>query len=143
MFRKILVAVDGSESAQRAVAAAAELAASLPGAEVALLTVSEPVPLFVVDELRANGLDPAVLQERHAEELLEAAAGPLRERGLDYVPLTAVGDPAGEICRAAQEGGYDLIVMGRRGLGPFQEMLAGSVSNKVVHRARRAVLIVQ
>ncbi|MDI3316990.1 MAG: universal stress protein [Bacillota bacterium] len=143
MFRKILVAVDGSEGADRAVAAAAELAAALPGAQVAMLTVTEPVPLFVVDELRANGLDPAMLQERHAEELLEAHAGPLRERGIDYLPLTAVGDPATEICRTAQDGGYDLIVMGRRGLGPIQEMLAGSVSAKVVHRAKRAVLIVQ
>jgi hypothetical protein len=46
--------------------------------------------------------------------------------------VTQYGDPAEVICRVAREGGYDLIVMGHRGMGRIKSFLLGSVSYKSV-----------
>jgi len=54
-----------------------------------------------------------------------------------------VGEPGREICALAQEWSADLILLGRRGMQGLGELLLGSVSNFVMHRANCAVLVVQ
>ena len=53
------------------------------------------------------------------------------------------GDLADEILRAAREEGFDLIVVGHRGLSPLKAFLLGSVSNRVVSHAPCSVLVVR
>jgi nucleotide-binding universal stress UspA family protein len=53
------------------------------------------------------------------------------------------GDPGTNICDLARSWGADLIVLGRRGLKGFAELLAGSVSNHGVHHAPCSVLVAQ
>ena len=52
------------------------------------------------------------------------------------------GDPGNIICEVADEGGYDLIIIGSSGLGSIEGLFLGSVSNKVVHSAKTPVMIV-
>jgi nucleotide-binding universal stress UspA family protein len=53
------------------------------------------------------------------------------------------GDAASNIVGYAQKGDFDTIILGRRGLGRFKEMVLGSISNKVLHHAKCSVMIVK
>ena len=58
-------------------------------------------------------------------------------------PLVAVGDPADEILNLANEGAYDLIVLGSHGRSSLRGFLLGTVHAKILHHARQPVLIVR
>jgi len=57
--------------------------------------------------------------------------------------VIAEGDAAANINGYAEKEAFDLIVIGSRGLGRLKQALLGSVSNKVIHHAKRSVLIVK
>jgi nucleotide-binding universal stress UspA family protein len=78
----------------------------------------------------------------HAHEDVARAHAFLRERGVESTMQMEHGEPTREIVRVAEEGGYDLIVAGSRGLGPVGELLLGSVSKALVRQAPCAVLVV-
>lgn len=127
MYRKILVALSGSAHDGTLVSAAATLAAR-SGASAVALHVGGP-------EDQAGGAHVA----REARDRLRAAGVPAQLRA-------ATADRrhvAGEIARAADAEGADLIVMGSRGLGELHAILAGSVSRGVVTRTDRPVLLVR
>jgi nucleotide-binding universal stress UspA family protein len=121
---RVLVATDRSETAERAVAFAADLAARY-GAELVLLQVrlpgSPPDP------------DAEVDLQRHAESL----AG---ERGRGRTVVDA--DPANAICEASEREDIDLVVVGNVGMSGRKEFLLGNVPNRVSHNVRRNLLIV-
>ena len=132
---KILVAYDGSESAQRALTEAAKLA---NGNGLTVVSVAEPLPQFG----RAGEL---LLPEEDAErrrELLDAKEL-LTQRGVEATFVERKGDAATRILDEAEEEHADLIVMGTRGLGIGKRWLMGSVSTKVLHHAHCNVLVVR
>jgi nucleotide-binding universal stress UspA family protein len=124
----VLVAVDGSEESDEAMADAVRL---LPpeGARFILLTVLDP-------DLGEN--DPQA--RREAEELLDSRAVRVREGGLPTVLEVAAGEPAHVILERAGAEAVDLVVLGRRGRG-LSQMLIGSVADQVVRRSPRPVLL--
>ena len=67
----------------------------------------------------------------------------VRETGLTADMNVLQGPAPDAILRVAETEGYDLIVMGSRGLGQFQGLLIGSVSDRVMHHAKIPVLIVR
>ncbi len=131
-MKKILLAYDGTEPAKRALDEAAELAKALP-ATVAVVSVipARPGPA---------PLDPWDDREVHTQELQEAH-GLLAERGIEAELLEPAGDPARVIEQIADEGGYDFIVVGSRGLGVVGRLLEGSVSEHVATHAHRTVVV--
>lgn len=137
-MRKMLVAVDGSEYSLAAVKAAAKLAAERGIKEVTLLNV---IPIV------AMGTGPMPLAAPPDDiEAWEVFAQPkeiLKRAGVAPLVLLREGDPAYEIVRTAEEGRFDLIVMGHRGLSPIKAFLLGSVSNRVVTHAPCSVLVVR
>jgi len=137
MFRKILVAVDGSEQA----AAALQVAIDLAQRYRAGLGLLHAFP-HVSDLLGTPNYESLLSARATAgEALLEATRGQIG----DAVPVETQlmeGPPAQAILRVAQEDGYGLIVMGSRGRGHVAGMLLGSVSNAVAQRAHCPVLIV-
>jgi nucleotide-binding universal stress UspA family protein len=130
---KILLAYDGFEHSQNALAAAAELARS-PKAEVTILSVVPP-------DARGSKAGGHVMLRPHAHEDVARAHAYLRERGIDSTMQIEHGPPESEIVRVAEDGGYDLIVAGSRERGPVGELFLGSVSKAVVHDAPCAVLV--
>jgi nucleotide-binding universal stress UspA family protein len=140
MFTRILVAVDGSAHANRAVDCAANLANKY-GAELILLHVmaslgSARIPPDLYDLARIEHIEAteADLLRRVAENILQAADMRARGQGTKQVrTLVGVGHAAEVIVEHAKEEAADLIVMGRRGLGSASGLLIGSVSHKVCH----------
>jgi nucleotide-binding universal stress UspA family protein len=91
-----------------------------------------------------SGADSPRRQEGSEESRshLAAAESVLRSAGIPFQEVTAFGEPAEEIMRAAREGNFDLIVMGRRGRGGLAKALLGSVSERVVRDSGCAVTVV-
>ena len=140
---KILIPVDGSANAQRAVDHVIKnIAALKEPPQMLLLNVqwnvaAGNVKLFINqqtidDYYREQGM--AALQPARA--VLDAAA-------LPYQYHISIGTPAETIVQYANEQGVDQIVMGRQGQGGLQALLLGSVVNKVLHLASCPVLLVK
>ena len=147
-MKNILVALDGSESATRALAMASDLAMRY-GAVLHLVHVS-PRPMVVSEGLkefaRAERVDLPVAVEMSAEGQSIVAAGQAAAvaKGV-HSPKTSVltGDPAGRLLEYAREQAVDLVVVGRRGVGQIRGLLMGSVSWKVNSLAECPVLTVR
>jgi nucleotide-binding universal stress UspA family protein len=131
---KVLVAYDGSAEAKRALESAAEMNGDTE------LTVISVVP--VTYSGRGGGIDPASTVEDHRVALDEAAAW-LQERGREGKTVEAVGHPADSIVAAAEQGEFDMIVMGSRGLNAVERFMMGSTSARVVAHAPCSVLVVR
>ena len=137
-MKKMLVGVDGSDYSLAAVKAVAKLAAERGIEKVTLLNVIPTTPTPV-------GLVPTAAppEDLEAWEIFDQPRELLKQAGVEPLLLLREGDPAEEIVRAAKEGGFDLVVMGHRGLSPVKAFLLGSVSNRVVTHAPCSVLVVR
>lgn len=133
--KKVLVAMDGSKSAMRAL----EFAAANYAVPLVVLNVQPPMPSsrFVSRRMIAEH------QHRSAEEALAPARKLIARRGLDAEVVTAVGDPAETLIRVAKKHRCGIIVMGSRGQGRVANLLLGSVANKVVQTAQCPVAVVK
>jgi nucleotide-binding universal stress UspA family protein len=80
--------------------------------------------------------------EQESKAKLQSYLKEAQAAGVTALISQPVGEPDREICALAQEWSADLIVLGRRGMKGVGELLLGSVSNFVMHRAGCAVLIV-
>ena len=125
---KILVAVDGSESAEKAFEYAGQLARKHK-AKVTLLNVGES-KLF--------GFKPEIAREVGEHVLSDAAA---KVKGLKLKTQLEFGNPAETLIEVAEKGNYDLIVVGSKGLSSVKRFFLGSVSDDVSHHAKCSVLI--
>ncbi len=150
MFKKILISVDGSEHANRAVEVGADLAAHYDAAVVVLHVMEEigsnrvPEGLEYVEHVEHVHITEREVLMGVARDVVDAAAARCRSLGVKQVDeQVLVGNPREAIVRAAAERGVDLIVMGRRGLGRLADMLLGSVSHRVTQTADCACLTVK
>jgi len=141
MSRTIVVPVDGSENAIRALGHAIEIARGV-GARLVLVNVQPD--LRNAPNVKKFFSEEQVLEyERElAEEALEEAVRIAGESSLPYETSIRMGSPAEEICREAKEREAMGIVMGTRGLGPIRRAILGSVSYGVLHGAPCPVTLV-
>lgn len=143
MFHRILVAIDGSEHAHRALLEAADLA-ELNNARLTVMTVCQkPSGLLVggpvVPTVDLRGLDEAL--EREHQQLLESSLEEIPQ-DVSVVKILAHGSPASAILEQARSGEHDLIVLGSRGRGSMTALLLGSVSHQVMQRSSIPVLVI-
>ena len=147
---KVLIATDGSDLA---VQAAREAVALLdPTIELVVATVVPPpvlaggAPIGAAEGVTPGVVDPQTTVELDRALTEEAEAGLRRTiaaLGIDAPARVLHGDPGAEICREAEEGGYDLVVVGSHGSGLVKRVLLGSVSHHVLHHAPCPVLLVR
>ncbi|RDV84190.1 universal stress protein [Ammonifex thiophilus] len=132
MFRRVLVAIDGSEHCYQALRRALEVLKFSPLTQVAVVEVVPPVDPSIeyVPWVTPQQLEEAA--RKRAAQDLEKALAILREAGIEGTSVIRVGNPAEEIVALAREGNYELIVMGRRGTNPLKELLLGGVSQRVL-----------
>jgi nucleotide-binding universal stress UspA family protein len=137
MFKTIVVATDGSESGDRAMSMAQQLASS-SGARVLVTHVAE---LMVG---RSAGY-PVNLDEDEVRAKITNQVADLKAAGLDAevkMHAVAVGGPAHLIADDAEAAGADLIVTGTRGHSPVAGLMLGSVTQRLLHIAPCPVLVV-
>lgn len=136
---KILVAIDESEGAKRALRMAESIAEPNPEAHLDLVYVV-PIPLLN-DGQAASFKDILDMMIADGEDLLAEAKeslGSVSDRAGAFI-LTGV-NPATEILKMVEKDGYDLVVIGSRGLSGIKQYL-GSVSHKVLNGANVSVLV--
>ncbi len=138
MFKKILLAYDGSEPAKKAFDHCVEMARGL-GAEFAIVAVVRP-PEFAEDVETEAIIESA---RSHLGSELQKLGARARTAGMQPALHIRVGHPAEQIIAAAEELRADLIVTGHRGKGLFERWLLGSVSRLVIAYAHCAVLVIR
>jgi nucleotide-binding universal stress UspA family protein len=143
-MKSIMLATDGSPSAEDATREAIQLASELHEPLTVVSVAHAELPFVgyygyaytdVVTELRE-------MQREHVERVL----GTVRERaaaaGIPGETVALEGMPGEEICKAAQERDVRLVVIGAHGWGRMGRMIHGSVSEYVLHHADVPVLVV-
>ena len=158
MYKKLLVAIDSSETSQQVFDKAISLAKA-NNANLTLLHVLNPLDEpYYVDPVFA---EPTILQPEYQdpgnekylkewEKLKEDRSNWLhsqleraKQAGLTIEVNQRVGEASRTICDVALKSGTELIIIGRRGHRGLNELFLGSVSNYVLHHAPCSVLIVQ
>ena len=145
MFQRIVVGTDGSDTASEAVRQAVELANSV-GAGLEVVSAFEPVPQERLREEASEipgDVAHSVGPREDVNQVLEAAAGPAREQGVEVQTHAREGDPADAILDVAEETKADLVIVGNKGMTGARRFLLGSVPNKISHHAPCSVLIIR
>jgi nucleotide-binding universal stress UspA family protein len=139
VFKKILLATDGSPDAEQALAYARDLALR-DGAQLIVVHAFEPVPRY----LGEPGWDRAAGRRVSAgQKVANHAAQRLRKAGVNIIVEVLEGPPADAILKVADVRECDLIVMGSRGHGALASLVLGSVSRAVLVNAPAPVLVVK
>ncbi len=140
MYKKILVAYDGSEGAEKALEAGINLA-KIHQAELTAMTVQESLPRFAstIDEVQ----EEKVLADQRSGQLLEAARAQAEQAGVEIKTLMRPGHAAQTIVQVAKEGKFDLVLVGHSGLSGVWAAFLGTTAEKVSRHAPCSVLIVR
>jgi nucleotide-binding universal stress UspA family protein len=139
MYRKVLLAYDGSIEGRRALREGAKLA-QLCRAEVFLLAVVELSSIVTVD---AGVTVPIDEQTANYESVLAEGVERLKALGFSPTAKLEAGDPGHKIADVAEEIGAQLVVVGHRPQGPLARWWFGSVGSYLVKRLRCSVLVGQ
>ncbi len=141
---KIIVPVDGSAPANRAVLHALSLAGSFPGAKIILVNVQSQQTLEVSDVSAVISADAdREAAARQSKEALRRAVGLCRKAAVKFAARAELGPVAETVVRLAWELKADQIVMGTRGLGALRGLVLGSVATNVIRLARIPVTLLK
>ena len=148
MIKKMMVALDGSKPANRALDFALDLASKY-SSEVLLLTVIQPIaiPYFIYEEMPTPIESDTYSKrlEEYYKKLLSKALEKVKKEKPKLKASSKIeeGRPADKIVQIATEEECDIIIMGSQGLSGVKELLLGSVSDRVADKATCPVLIVK
>ena len=137
MSERIVLAVDGSEPARRAVPVAADIASKYG---------SEVIAVHVLEQQLGGGGPIAFDTTEEANRVADDTARSLKDVGVSARPearAAIAGRAAQEIIDVATSEDAGLIVMGSRGMSDWEGLLVGSVAHKVLHLSSVPVLIVR
>jgi len=137
-LKKILVPIDGSECSKKALLKA-KLVGEAFHSEITIVTVIDSIRYLDMDykfDAVRDGIDLS-------KQLLVSAAKEFEDYPYPLETIYKTGDVAEEIIDLAEEGNFDLVIMGSRGLGVFSRTILGSVSNKVIHHSKKTVMVVK
>ncbi len=152
MDMKILICTDGSDFSQKVIEVSSNMVGSCNINEVTMIHVHEGSTILPdywqgkylfsdEEEKKLKDMDKRLLEER--KKYFAGAEKEFKKHDIPVNTLFKIGHPAEVISKVAEEGGYDLIVIGRRGMGGVKKLFLGSVSNAVLQIARTNVLIVK
>jgi nucleotide-binding universal stress UspA family protein len=142
MIETIAVGTDGSDTADKAVEFAMDVAEKF-GAKLVIASSYRPV---TEDKIRAEQREaPEDIQwsinpTEAVDSTLKSVEERARDRGLETTSEARQGDPADVLCEIAEQHGADLLVVGNKGM---QRRVLGSVPNSVSHKAPCSVVIVK
>jgi nucleotide-binding universal stress UspA family protein len=144
MYKRILVAVDGSKTSRGAFEAAIHLAASF-GATLRAYYVVENTPMY----FEAPGYDPGILQKQFVQqgkELTVELTQAMQARNVSGDVTVGEASPSDDVptlvLKAAADYNADLLVMGTHGRRGMQRLILGSVAERCVRQSTLPVLLV-
>ena len=138
---EILVPVDGSENALRAVRYALSLAEPL-GVRIRLFYVFPVSSVEIIGMAGMSRDDVDHAAQAAAQHVFDEVHAQIGDVSVPVSDDTSVGDPAEEIIRCTEDDTNLMVILGRRGLSTMQKLLLGSVSEKVVRHARCPVTVI-
>jgi len=142
---RILLAVDGSETATRATQRLVDSAGWFKEPlEVELVTVHLPLPQ--VGGFAGAVVSHDMVEKYYSEEggkALAPARGLLDAAGVRYAPHILIGEIAQSIVDHAEKTGCKMIYMGTRGMSAVGNLVVGSVATKVLHLGRVPVVLIR
>ncbi len=142
MYKKILVPLDGSELAKKALDEAEKLASCF-GSDIILFEVVPFLPIYGSPEL----VTPLIVDEKQkeaAEKYLLNLSEELKKKGFQATAVVRTGQQvAVEIIDFAKESGANLIVMCTHGRSGISRWVLGSVALKVLTRAETPILLIR
>jgi len=137
-FKKILVPLDGSTNSMRGLDRAIEIAkesdAEITGFYVFHLPIAAGIKY--TQKMKDDAQDKAV-------KAIGPAMNKTQKAGATFKYKTGGGNTGSEIVKFAQQGKFDMIVIGARGVGGAKETFLGSTSNYVMHKTKVPVLVVK
>jgi len=141
MLKKILVAFDGSQESYKAFDFALKLSKECPSKEreIFILSVAQPPEPADIVEVKAVIDSASEYYKKEFEKIFSIA----KEHGVEVKTDIVAGHPADQIVRYASENGFDIIIMGQRGMSKIERWLLGSVSRRVATYATCPVVIVK
>ncbi|WXG40318.1 MAG: universal stress protein [Candidatus Freyarchaeum deiterrae] len=141
MFKKILVATDGSKYAEKAVDYAVALAEAF-GAELVVLSVVEMAQLERLEPYAKEGIQEIKEQMKaKAKQFVDEAEKKAKSKSIKIAKYVLEGDPGKLVCDQAEREGVDLIVVGIRGTTGTQRVVVGSHAMKILRSSKRPVFI--
>jgi nucleotide-binding universal stress UspA family protein len=141
MYKKIVLAVDGSEVSRVAVKHAIELAKNSDGKIIALHVIP-PIDVTDIETFKPESLLRGLKQE--GEKILSEVEGIAKTAGVGIQTRLEYGVPFEKICEVAQEVDADVIIMGSHGRTGIGKVFIGSVTERVISRTQcRPVLVVK
>jgi nucleotide-binding universal stress UspA family protein len=147
MIRKILVPIDGSDTARKALEYAADLAKQT-GSTIILLSVIDKSPYFAAQTVSPVSTPTHLLENledyfsQAAKAYVAEAEGLCKTKDVTSHTLIKAGHPVEEIIKAAESSAVDLIVMGSNGKSALGAALLGSVTIGVMHKDTKFPVLV-
>ena len=142
MIETIAVGTDGSDTADKAVEFAMDMAERY-GAKLVIASAYRPVSedrIRKEQEEAPQEIQWSINPTEDVDSALRGVEEKARSRGLDVASEARQGDPADVLCEIAEQHGADLLVVGNKGM---QRRMLGSVPNSVSHKAPCSVVIVK
>jgi nucleotide-binding universal stress UspA family protein len=147
MNRKILLAVDNTRPSKLALEYAVQLSTMIPDLHFSLLHIQPMISLFLIEEARTSALARKKMEKisntnaRFGQSLLDEYRSDMVARGIapDRIDLKSQARRLGfskDIIEFAQQGPYDAIVVGRRGLSGIARLYAGSVTANIMEQSQ-------
>lgn len=138
-MKRIIVAIDGSEEAKKALQLATQLARRFESK----LTITHAIPKYDAEGELEPILEFGRLYEDRARAMLDHTRTAVDLPSDQVETLLLRGPPAESIAQAAEPPDVGMVVIGSRGLGAVARVLMGSVSDRLVHICSKPVLIVR
>jgi nucleotide-binding universal stress UspA family protein len=142
VLRKILIATDGSETAKKAAEFGVQIA-GLSGAKVYAMFVIDTTPYYSIPLDQIWSKEVYEQLEEMGFEIASDVEKTAKIAGLEAESIVLKGNPAERIVDFAEEQNVDMIIVGAHGMGGFERLVIGSVSEKVVRHAKVPVLVVR
>lgn len=139
MFKRILLAYDGSDNAFRAAEKIAYIAEKIEGSTITIVYVVDGAT-SKEDVLHYSSKEQI---NKKRKQLLSRVGDYFEKKGIAYKYEILYGEAPKKIVEFANSRDFDLVVVGSRGLNGLQEMVLGSVSHKVAKRVKAPVMIVK
>jgi nucleotide-binding universal stress UspA family protein len=142
-MHKVMVPVDRSENAIRALQYAIRLAKENGPMELVIVHAHEPPIVYGEIALYMPEEKAKELQQQYSEDVLRPAVAAAKAAGVKFTSEILIGDIAKSIVSCAESRGCDGIIMGTRGMGAIGNLVMGSIATKVIHLTKLPVTLVK